>query len=87
MTGSGSDVVVQKYGGTSVATPEKICAIADRIGKAQENQRRIVVVLSAMGKTTDQLVALAHSVAKNREGGKWIYCSQRANKYLCPFSA
>ena len=69
MTGSGSDVVVQKYGGTSVATPEKICAIADRIGKAQENQRRIVVVLSAMGKTTDQLVALAHSVAK-KPGGR-----------------
>lgn len=69
MTDRRSGVVVQKYGGTSVATPEKISAIADRIAETQKSQCRIVVVLSAMGKTTDQLVGLAHSVAK-KPGGR-----------------
>ena len=61
-------VVVQKYGGSSVATPERISAIAERIARSLKFQPRIVVVLSAMGSTTDELVSLAHSVAKNPSG-------------------
>ena len=68
MTTASPAVVVQKYGGSSVATPEMISAIAERIARSLKVQPRIVVVLSAMGTTTDELVSLAHSVAKNPNG-------------------
>ena len=61
-------IVVQKYGGSSVATTEQICAVAERICQCLPAQPRLVVVLSAMGKTTDQLVALAHEVAQQPRG-------------------
>ena len=53
---------------TSVATPERIRAIADRVAACLPANPRLVVVLSAMGKTTDGLVALAHEVAARPEG-------------------
>lgn len=65
---SGSPVVVQKYGGTSVASADRICAVADRLLRARETHRRLVVVVSAMGTTTDELVALAHKVSGKPEG-------------------
>jgi aspartate kinase len=55
--------VVMKFGGTSVADPEKIRAVAQRIATAREGGSRVVAVLSAMGQTTDELVALAHRVS------------------------
>ena len=61
-------IVVQKYGGTSVATPEQILAIADRVGESLEDDVGLIVVLSAMGKTTDDLVALAHHVSRQPAG-------------------
>ena len=63
----GRPVLVQKYGGSSVATPERIKAIADRIENSLD-ESRLVVVLSAMGKATDELVDLAHQVSKNPTG-------------------
>ena len=61
-------MVVQKYGGTSVATAERILAIADRIQRNLGRTPRLVVVLSAMGSTTDDLVGLAHQVADRPAG-------------------
>jgi aspartate kinase len=61
-------IVVQKYGGSSVATAEKILAIADRVKTYLDSHPHIVVAVSAMGKTTDQLVALARQVSKNPHG-------------------
>jgi aspartate kinase len=61
-------IVVQKYGGSSVATAEKILAIADRVKKYLETTPHLVVAVSAMGKTTDQLVALARQVSSNPHG-------------------
>ena len=61
-------VVVQKYGGTSVATAERILAIADRIERNLSRTPRLVVVLSAMGSTTDDLVNLAHQVSDRPAG-------------------
>ena len=61
-------IVVQKYGGSSVATAEKILAIADRVKKYRETTPHLVVAVSAMGKTTDQLVALARQVASKPHG-------------------
>lgn len=56
-------IVVQKYGGTSVADPERIRAVAARVVAAKEAGDDVVVVVSAMGATTDDLVGLAHQVS------------------------
>ncbi len=56
-------VIVQKYGGTSVATPEKIHTAARRIIATKCAGFQVVVVVSAMGHATDELLALAHKVA------------------------
>ncbi len=56
-------VLVQKYGGSSVASVEKIGAVADRVVEAKRAGNDVVVVVSAMGKTTDELLALAKRVA------------------------
>ncbi len=58
-------IVVQKYGGSSVATAEHIKAVAERVKRDHEGGLGIVVVVSAMGKTTDRLLALAGEVAKD----------------------
>ena len=59
-------IVVQKYGGSSVATAEHIRAVAERVKKAREEQGLdLVVVVSAMGKTTDRLLSLASEVARH----------------------
>lgn len=57
-------LVVQKYGGTSVAGPERIRRVAARVARTRREGREVVVVVSAMGDTTDRLIALAHEVAR-----------------------
>ncbi len=52
-------VIVQKYGGTSVGTPERMRAVAERIVSAADAGNRVVAVVSAMGDLTDELVDLA----------------------------
>ena len=54
--------LVKKFGGSSVATSEKIQAVAERIIRTKEEQDRVVVVVSAMGDTTDELISLAQKV-------------------------
>src|SRR5579871_153550 len=56
-------VLVQKYGGSSVADVEKIGKVADRVVAARRAGHDVVVVVSAMGKTTDELLALARRVS------------------------
>ncbi len=55
-------VLVQKYGGSSVATTERIGAVADRVLRAREEGYDVVVVVSAMGDTTDELLAMAQEL-------------------------
>lgn len=62
-------VVVQKYGGSSVATAERIKAVAQRILRRRERGDRLVVVVSAMGDTTDELIDLARQVT-SRPGAR-----------------
>ena len=57
--------LVHKYGGTSVATPEKIKNVAKRIIREKEKGLDMVVVVSAMGKTTDHLVELAGQISQH----------------------
>ncbi len=62
--GQRASIIVQKYGGSSVADVAKIGRVADRVVAAAREGHHVVVVVSAMGKTTDGLLALAHSVAE-----------------------
>lgn len=57
-------LIVQKYGGTSVGTPERIRHVAHRIAQTYVQGHDLVVVVSAMGHTTDELLNLAHQVSK-----------------------
>ena len=56
-------VLVMKFGGTSVADPDKIRKVAQRLVAARSRGRRVVGVVSAMGRSTDQLTALAREVS------------------------
>ena len=56
-------IIVQKYGGTSVGSVERIRAVANRVVRARESGNDVVVVVSAMGHTTDELLAMAAEIA------------------------
>ncbi|MBF2003556.1 MAG: aspartate kinase [Synechococcales cyanobacterium M58_A2018_015] len=56
-------LIVQKYGGTSVGSVERIQAVAQRVKQSAQSGNSLVVVVSAMGKTTDGLVKLAHEIS------------------------
>ncbi len=56
-------LVVQKYGGTSVADPDRVRAVAEHIVRTRRGGDDVVVVVSAMGKTTDDLIRLAAEVS------------------------
>ena len=58
-------IVVQKYGGSSVADVDRLRAVADRVMRTRRNGHDLVVVVSAMGDTTDELLALAKRVSPN----------------------
>jgi aspartate kinase len=58
------DTVVMKFGGSSVADPEKIKSVARRFVDAKRRGLRVVGTVSAMGKTTDGLISLAHEVSE-----------------------
>ena len=58
-------LIVQKYGGTSVGTTERIQAVARRVQKTVSQGHQVVMVVSAMGKTTDTLVNLARDISNN----------------------
>ena len=67
-------LVVQKYGGTSVADPDRMRAVAENVAFTRRHGNDVVVVVSAMGKSTDNLIALASQVSTSRSGGRWTCC-------------
>jgi aspartate kinase len=62
-------VIVQKYGGSSVADVDKVGKVADRVVAAKREGHDVVVVVSAMGKTTDELIGLARRAAETAGAG------------------
>lgn len=56
-------IIVQKYGGTSVANPERIRNVANRVVKTREAGNKVVVIVSAMAKATDNLIGLARELS------------------------
>lgn len=80
----GKVIVVQKYGGSSVANTDKILSVAKRVKKAAENAK-VVVVVSAMGDTTDDLLTMAKALCKypnGREMDKLLATGEQASSAL-----
>ena len=61
-------LIVQKYGGTSVADPDRIRAVAENIAFTKRHGNDVIVVPSAMGKSTDNLIKLANEVSTTQPG-------------------
>ncbi len=86
MSEATSDIVVMKFGGTSVAGAEEIKRAARRIVAAREAGNRVVAVLSARGKTTDELVAQALEISERpvaREMDMLLSTGERISCALC----
>src|ERR1044072_2459948 len=86
MGGADSDIVVMKFGGTSVAGAEQIKRAAGRIVAAREGGCRVVAVLSARGKTTDELVSQAQEISARpgaREMDMLLSPGERVSCALC----
>jgi aspartate kinase len=82
----GRNLVVKKFGGTSVGDTEKIKDVARRLVEAHEAGQRVVGVLSAMGDTTDDLIRLAHEVSPHphpREYDMLVSVGERISNALC----
>ena len=61
-------LIVQKFGGTSVGDPDRMKAVAEHIAFTRSHGHDLVVAVSAMGKATDNLIALANSVSRSQPG-------------------
>ena len=86
MSASETDIVVMKFGGTSVAGAEEIKRAARRIVSAREAGHKVVAVLSARGKTTDELVAQAMEISDrpdSREMDMLLSTGERISCALC----
>src|SRR3954454_21983049 len=59
----GNSIIVQKYGGACLETPAKIRAVASSVAALHRRGHRVVVIVSAMGKTTDELIKIAYQVS------------------------
>src|SRR3954447_7881395 len=74
-------IVVQKYGGSSVADADKIKLVAKRVARTKAAGKKVVVGVSAMGKTTNQLIEKAKSISASpsrREPDMLPTCGERA---------
>jgi aspartate kinase len=79
-------LVVMKFGGTSVGDTEKLKKVAERLVAARVEGAKVVAVLSAMGRTTDELIRLAHEVSSNphpREYDMLVSTGERISNALC----
>src|SRR6185295_1639949 len=82
----GRDLIVMKFGGTSVGDTQKIKDVARRLVAARESGHRVLGVLSAMGDTTDELIRLAHEVSPEphpREYDMLVSVGERISNALC----
>lgn len=61
-------LIVQKYGGTSVSDPDRMKAVADHVAFTRRHGNDVIVVVSAMGKSTDKLIQLANEVSTSKPG-------------------
>ncbi|MDQ2700517.1 MAG: aspartate kinase [Actinomycetota bacterium] len=81
------DIVVMKFGGTSVAGPEEIKRAARRIVAAREAGASVVAVLSARGKTTDELVASAYEISERPDAREMDMLLSTGERISCALAA
>ncbi len=81
------DIVVMKFGGTSVAGPMEIKRAARRIVAAREAGNRVVAVLSARGKTTDELVAAAYEISDRPQAREMDMLLSTGERVSCALAA
>ena len=80
-------LIVQKYGGTSVANPERIRNVARRVANYKALGHQVVVVVSARGHKTDELVSLdLHFEAWRRDSPAMMHAALRAGNPTAAFS-
>jgi aspartate kinase len=79
-------LIIQKFGGTSVADAARLCALAERIGAQRARGDQVVTVLSAQGKTTDALLEKARELwpdCGGRELDQLLACGEQMSASLC----
>ncbi len=81
------ETVVMKFGGTSVADAERVKAAARRIVQRKEQGNNVVAVLSARGKTTDELVAMAHEVSQRPDPREMDMLLSTGERISCALAA
>src|SRR5215204_7235430 len=84
---SGTDTVVMKFGGTSVADAERIKRAAERIVRSKEAGTNVVAVLSARGKHTDELVSLAYEVSERPDPREMDMLLSTGERVTCALAA
>ena len=77
-------LIVKKFGGTSVANKERIFNVAGRCIEEYKKGNDVVVVLSAMGKYTDELITMAKTSTRSRRNVKWICFLRSESRCLWP---
>ena len=77
-------LIVQKFGGSSVADAEKLRRVAGIIADTKKAGNDVVVVLSAQGDTTDDLIAKAHELSRNPSKREMDMLSPPGNRSLSP---
>jgi len=80
-------LIVQKYGGTSVADLDRINAVADRVKTTFDAGEHVAVVVSAMAGTTDQLVNWVRSAAPLHDAREYVGASPRPASVASPTQA
>src|SRR3954453_22420855 len=81
----GNSIIVQKYGGACLETPAKVRAVASSVAALHRRGHRVVVIVSAMGKTTDQLIKIAYEVSpapNRRELDMLLTTGERISMFL-----
>jgi len=87
VSATGGDTVVMKFGGTSVADADRIKHAAQRIARARDDGHRVVAVLSARGKTTDELVAMAREVSDRPDPREMDMLLSTGERISCALAA
>jgi aspartate kinase len=87
MTEAPAQTVVMKFGGTSVADAERIRRAAERIARAKQTGSRVVAVLSARGKTTDELIRMAQEVSDRPDPREMDMLLSTGERISCALAA
>src|SRR2546423_2545973 len=82
-----AQTVVMKFGGTSVADTDRIKRAAEKIVAAKEAGNRVVAVLSARGKTTDELVSMAHDISPRPDPREMDMLLSTGERISCALAA